>query len=107
MIESKFEFKASASKLVEKIINDGNAMINHMIFPEGEGLPEHFANSNVYMIIIEGTLSLQLDDQEDHKYAKGSIVNVPYDTKMNVRNKDEETLEMFVIKAPSPENYQE
>jgi quercetin dioxygenase-like cupin family protein len=105
LIEKDFNFSDGESKLIEKIISDGNVDLNHMIFPKGDGLPVHNANSNVYMIVVRGQLTLQLDDQEPHKYKKGKIINIPYGTKMDVGNKDDETLEIFVIKAPSPSNY--
>jgi quercetin dioxygenase-like cupin family protein len=72
-----------------------------------QGLPEHYSNSNVYMIVVRGTLTLQLDEQEPHKYGKGNIINIPFHTKMNVNNKDEEVLELFVMKAPNPRIYKE
>ncbi|MFO7886684.1 MAG: cupin domain-containing protein [Eubacteriales bacterium] len=105
LIEKDFNFSSGDSKLIEKIISDGNVDLNHMIFPKNEGLPVHNANSNVYMIVIRGQLTLQLDDQEPHKYARGKIINIPYSTKMDVGNNDDEVLEIFVVKAPSPFNY--
>jgi len=105
LIEKDFNFSQGESKLIEKIISDGNVDLNHMIFSKDQGLPVHNANSNVYMIVIRGELTLQLDEQKPHKYKKGKIINIPYSTKMDVGNKDEEILEIFVIKAPSPFNY--
>jgi len=105
LIEKDFNFSNGDTKLIEKIISDGNVDLNHMIFPKDEGLPVHNANSNVYMIVIRGQLTLQLDDQEPHNYARGKIINIPYGTKMDVGNKDDEVLEIFVVKAPSPFNY--
>ncbi|SHH38671.1 MULTISPECIES: cupin domain-containing protein [Tepidibacter] len=105
MLEKIYKYSTGNEKAIEKIINDENIHLNHMIFNKGEGLPEHFANSNVYMIVIRGTLSIQLGDQEVHEYVKGDILNIPYNTKMNVGNKHDETLEIFVIKAPNPKDY--
>ncbi|HAZ06609.1 cupin domain-containing protein [Acetobacterium wieringae] len=106
MLEKIYAFTSGSEKRIEKIIDDQPVMINHMIFPEGEGLKEHFSNSNVYMIVIKGTLTLQLADQEAHRYEAGAIINIPYHVKMNVNNRDPEILEIFVIKAPSPAFYQ-
>ncbi len=57
------------------------------------------------MKVLRGTLSIQLDEQDDHNYVKGNILEIPFKTKMNVRNKNDETLELLVIKAPAPKNY--
>ncbi len=105
MIEKIFEYATSNDKTVEKIISDGNVDLNHMIFPKGGALPTHNPNSNVYMVVIRGILTIKLGDQEPNKYAKGTILNIPFDTKMDVYNEDDEIMEMFVIKAPSPYNY--
>lgn len=105
MIEKIYSYSTAEEKTIEKIIDDDNVAINHMVLTKGTGLPEHYSNSNVYMIIIRGRMSIKLDDQETHEYVPGDILNIPYNTKMNVNNNYNEVLEFFVIKAPSPRNY--
>ena len=102
MIEQVFNYSTRDDKLVEKLIHDDNIHYNHMVFNKDEGLPEHFSNSNVYMTVVRGTLSIGLGDQEVHKYPKGSVLKIPVDIKMDVKNRDEETLEIIVVKAPAP-----
>lgn len=105
MIEKKFNFTLTDEKTIEKIVDDENINLNHMILRNGEALPEHYSNSNVYMIIVRGTMSIGLDEQDFNVYKKGEILNIPYNTKMNVRNQDEEVLEFFVVKSPNPKDY--
>jgi len=106
MIEKEYNFKtASDAKLIEKIISDENIDLNHVIFHKGQALPEHYSNSNVYLIVISGNISVQLNDQKTNIYNKGSIVNVPYKTKMNISNQHDELLEFFIVKAPSPKRF--
>jgi len=105
MLEKIYGFSTSDTKKIEKLIDDDHAVINHMVLPKGAGLPEHYSNSNVYMIIIRGNMTLTLDDQEPHHYLSGQIINIPYKLKMNVNNFDEEVLEFFVVKSPNPKNY--
>lgn len=107
MVEKKFDYTISTDKTIEKVILDDNVNINHMILPKGDRLPEHYSNSNVYMIVAKGTVSLQLGEQENHKYPAGSILNIPYKTLMNVVNNDDELVELFVVKSPAPHMYQE
>lgn len=76
-----------------------------MILQKGDALPEHYTNSNIYMIAVRGSISLQLGAQDEHTYPAGSIIAIPYKTKMNVRNNHEEVLEFFVVKAPSPKMF--
>jgi quercetin dioxygenase-like cupin family protein len=76
-----------------------------MVLRKGEALPEHFTNSNVYMVIVRGDITLQLGEQEAHWYPAGSIINIPYNIKMNASNKNDVVLEFFVVKVPSPPYY--
>lgn len=105
MIEEIYKYSTTDDKAVERLIMDDNINYIHMVFNTDEGLPEHFSNSNVYMNVIRGTLSIQLDDQEIHEYPKGTLLQIPYNTKMNVNNLSEPTLELIVVKAPAPMNY--
>lgn len=106
MIEKKYTYQINDEKIIERIISDGNVDINHMILPKGGALPVHNSNSNVYMIIVRGILTISLDGQPPSKYQKGNILNIPFDIKMHVFNEDDEILEFFVVKSPSPQNYQ-
>lgn len=105
MLEKIYAYAMEDTKNIEKIVNDDHALINHMVLPKGEGLPEHYSNSNVYMIIIRGNLTLKLNEQEPHQYTSGQIINIPYNTKMNVNNLHEDVLEFFVVKSPNPKHY--
>ncbi len=103
MVEQVFKLATGNDKAVEKIIFDENLHYLHMVFNKNEGLPEHLSNSNVYMTVVRGKLSIGLDDQEIHEYEKGTLLKIPYKTKMNVKNLCEETLELIVVKAPAPQ----
>jgi quercetin dioxygenase-like cupin family protein len=105
MIQKAYGFALSDNRNIEKLVDDDQLMINHMVLPEGEGLPEHYSNSNVYMIVIRGIMTLKLDEQEPNLYTHGQIINIPFNTKMNVNNFNKEVLEFFVIKVPNPKNY--
>jgi len=104
MVEKIFKLSRGDDKAVEKVIFDENIHYLHMVFNKEEGLPEHFSNSNVYMTVVRGTLSIGLDDQEIHQYEAGTLLKIPFKTKMNVKNLHPETLELIVVKAPAPVN---
>lgn len=104
MIEQIFELAKGNEKVIEKVVFDENVHYLHMIFNKDEGLPEHFSNSNVYMTVIRGKLSIGLNDQEIHEYEAGTLLKIPFQTKMNVNNLHLETLELIVVKAPAPQN---
>ncbi|OOM07509.1 cupin domain-containing protein [Clostridium saccharobutylicum] len=102
MIEKIYKFNKPNEKLIEKVVDDDNLALNHMVLTKGTGLPEHYSNSNVYMIIVRGIMTLKLGEQQEQKYTEGQVINIPYNVKMNVRNYDDEILEFFVVKSPNP-----
>ncbi len=104
MVEQVFKFSLESKKTVERVLFDENVHYLHMVFNQEEGLPEHFSNSTVYMTVIRGMLSIGLNDQEIHEYGAGTLLKIPFQTKMNVRNRHRETLELIVVKAPAPAN---
>ena len=102
MIEKNYKYSVAETKTIEKVVGAKNVHINHMILPKGDCLPLHYANSNVYMTVMRGTISLILDEQEQHDYGVGNILNIPNNTKMNVCNNDDPVAEILVVKAPAP-----
>ena len=89
MVEQIFSLSRGNEKAVEKVIFDENLHYLHMVFNKTEGLPEHFSNSNVYMTVVRGKLSIGLNDQEIHEYEAGTLLKIPFQTKMNVKNLNE------------------
>lgn len=104
MVEQIFKLTKGNEKAVEKVLFDENIHYLHMVFNQNEGLPEHFSNSNIYMTVIRGALSIALDEQDVHAYDSGTLLKIPYHTKMNVKNLHADTLELIVVKAPAPKN---
>lgn len=102
MIEQIFQMAHGDEFTIEKVIADENVHFNHMILGKSEGLPEHFSNSNVYMTVVRGLLSIDLDKQEIHEYPAGSVLKIPKGIKMNAKNLHDDTLELIVVKAPAP-----
>ncbi|BEP28870.1 cupin domain-containing protein [Helicovermis profundi] len=102
MIEKVFKLTKTENKIIEKVIQDENIHYVHMILNKDEGLPEHFANSTVYMTIVSGSVSIKLNDGEVNLYKNGTVLKIPFETKMNVFNRQDEILELIVVKAPAP-----
>jgi len=104
MIEQVFNITMGNERLIERVIQDENLHYIHMIFNQGEGLPEHFSNSTVYMTVLRGNLSIGLGEQDVCYYKAGTVLKIPFNIKMNVKNLDAEVLELIVVKAPAPIN---
>lgn len=104
MVEQVFKMSTGNQKAVEKVLFDRNLHYIHMVLNKEEGLPEHYANANVYMTVVRGKLSIGLNEQKMHEYEGGTLLKIPFQTKMNVRNLHEDTLELIVVKVPAPGN---
>ncbi|MHB1483904.1 MAG: cupin domain-containing protein [Saccharofermentanales bacterium] len=102
MIEQKFDLHKGNEKIIERVLMDENIHYMHMVLNNGEGLPEHYTNSNVYMTVVRGILTIGLDDQEIHEYEAGTLLKIPFKIKMNAKNNHSDTLEIIVVKAPAP-----
>ncbi len=102
MIEKIFKMSDNNESVIEPIIQDENIHYMHMVFKKDEKLRTHYANANVYMTVREGILSISLNDGSFNKYEKNTVLKIPFNTKMDVQNHDEETLEIIVVKSPSP-----
>ena len=104
MVEQVFKLYVGNEKAIEKVVFDENLHYLHMVFNQDEGLPEHFSNSNVYMTVVRGILSIGLDEQDIHEYQAGTLLKIPFQTKMKVKNLHNETIELIVVKAHAPKN---
>lgn len=104
MIEQTFKLSDNTKKVIEAVIKDENLHYMHMVLPEGEGLPVHTTNANVYMTVVSGELSISLDSSEFNNYPKQTVLKIPQGIEMDARNKGVKTLELIVIKSPAPKN---
>jgi len=57
-----FPLSTNSFKTIERLIEDPQLHIVHMILNTDEGLPVHPAHANLYMTVLSGTLSIQLND---------------------------------------------
>lgn len=100
MVEEVFKMSTGDKTVVEKLILEDDLNYIHMVFEKGKGLPLHYSNAVVHMTVIRGILSITLGDKKTKVYEKGTLLRIPYNVKMNVRNENAEVLELIVIKAP-------
>lgn len=107
MLEKLYPFTIPQKKVIEQLVGDDEVMINHIALEKGDTVPIHFSDSNVYLIIVGGTITFIFDDQEANHHKKGSIVKVPFHTRMNISNTHDELGEFFIIKAPHPRKFKE
>jgi len=102
MIEKVFAMSTRSEHVIEAVLTDEYITYMHMVLLKDEALPTHYTNANIYMTVVSGTMHLSLSDGEFRVYPSGSVINVPYRIKMIAQNRDEETLELIVLKSPAP-----
>ena len=45
------------------VVDDSHLVINHIVMPMGEGLPDHLTNSNVYILMTKEELTIHFEKQ--------------------------------------------
>ncbi len=102
MLEKVYKMSPPDLHVIEPVIKDENIHYMHMVLLPNEALPTHNTNAIVYMTVARGNLSLSLADNEFKFYPQGTILRIPFETKMIAQNRGTETLELYVVKAPAP-----
>ncbi len=102
MIEKVYKMSTRTENVIEPVIKDDFVHYMHMVLLKDEALPTHYTNANIYMTVVSGTMHLSLSDGEFRVYPSGRVLNVPFRIKMIAQNRDEETLELIVVKTPAP-----
>ncbi len=96
------ETASDATLVMEKVIDAEHVNINHIVVPPGGAVPTHVSNSWIHQIIVRGVLTMELEDEPVQYHSAGTIVAVPFNTRMAIRNEGPVVLEFFVVKAPNP-----
>ncbi len=96
-----YAFSRKDSFVIEKLVDEDEVMINHMVLGQGDEIPRHEANSNVHLLVLRGSMKLTLGE-ETSAHEGGQIVQIPFQTPMHIVNESTDTLEFFVVKSPSP-----
>ena len=84
-----------------KLIDEKHIFVMQVALKPGQQVPEHNANSNVHLLIIEGEVIVTLNG-EDTKARQGDILPVAFKTRMSVRNASKENASFINIRTPNP-----
>jgi quercetin dioxygenase-like cupin family protein len=97
----RYSLKRTDERIVRHVVDDENLMLNQIVLPPGGEVPRHRANSNAYLLVIRGSIALELEDERGD-WETGSIVNIPLGMQMRIYNTSEDVAEFVVIKVPNP-----
>ena len=102
MIEKVYTLGTRTEYVIEPVIKDQFIHYMHMVLLKDQALPTHTTNANIYMTVVTGTMHISLDDGLFRAYPSGSVINIPFGTKMIAQNRADQTLELIVVKTPAP-----
>lgn len=99
-IDSQIEF---GETFIRKNLADIPALqMNLVTLPVGQSLPAHNANSSVRLLVLQGELTVSLEEEivtlKAHEMADATI-----DTPMQIMNQSSANTAFLVIKTPNPE----
>ncbi len=84
-----------------QVVNEKHLLVMQIALKPGQKVPQHNANSNVHLLVVEGEVVVNLDGK-DAAIAKGDILPVAFRTLMNIRNDSTANASFLVIKTPHP-----
>ena len=84
-----------------KLIDEKHLFVMQVALKPGQQVPQHKANSNVHLLIIDGEVIVTLDGK-DTTAIKGDILPVTFNTLMSIQNASKENASFLNIRSPNP-----
>lgn len=85
----------------KKLVDEDHLWMMQAALKPGQAVPQHNANSNVHIIVLDGEVVINLAGK-DITVKKGDLVPVAFKTPMNIKNKSEANATFVIIKTPNP-----
>ena len=84
-----------------QLVDKKHLLLMQVALKPGQQVPQHNANSNVQLLIVEGQVIVTLAGKEIVA-VKGALVPVAFKTLMSVRNDSKENASFLIVKTPNP-----
>ena len=84
-----------------KLVDEKHLFVMQVGLKPGQQVPQHNANSNVHLLIVEGEVIVTLDGK-DTIATKGDLLPVAFKTLMSIRNASQENASFLNIRSPNP-----
>ncbi len=84
-----------------KLVDEKHLLVMQVALKPGQQVPEHNANANVHLLVIEGQITVTLAGTSTVA-AKGSLLPVDHKTLMSIRNDSKENASFLIFKSPNP-----
>jgi len=83
------------------LVNEPYLQLIQIALNPGQAVPPHNANSNVYVLTLQGCLCVELDGTPNTT-KPGSLLDVALNTPMKIHNPNKEPATFLVLKTPHP-----
>ena len=84
-----------------QLVDQKHLLVMQVALKPGQQVPQHSANSNVHLLIVEGQIVVTLAGS-DTVAAKGDLLPVAFNTPMSIRNASKENASFLILKTPNP-----
>lgn len=84
-----------------QLVDEKHLLMMQVALKPGQKVPQHNANSNVHLLIIEGQVIVNLAGK-DTVAKKGDLLPVIFKTSMSVRNDSKANASFLILKSPNP-----
>lgn len=85
-----------------KVVDEEHLLIMQIALKPQQHVPQHNANSNVRLLVLDGTDVTVTLDGVAAKHTKGDCVPVAHKTPMTIKNTGTDDATFLVIKTPNP-----
>lgn len=85
-----------------QVVNEKHLLVMQIALKPGQHVPEHSANSNVHLLVIQGEVIVTLNGQDKPLAINGSLLPIAFKTLMTIRNESGENASFLVFKSPNP-----
>ena len=88
-----------------ELVNEKYLLVMQAALKPGQSVPQHKANSNVNILVVEGRVVINLAGK-DIESKKGDLVPVAFKTSMSIKNTSDQNASFLIIKTPNPSEIQ-
>jgi quercetin dioxygenase-like cupin family protein len=86
---------------MRQLINEPHFQLMQAALRPGQSVPQHNANSNVHILVVEGEVVVDLAGKEI-PLKVGDLLPVAYRTSMHIDNNSNGNASFLIIKTPNP-----
>lgn len=87
-----------------ELVNEKDLLLMQIGLQPGQHVPAHKANSNVHLLVEQGSLHVDLSGQP-YQLKTGDLLPVAYGTPMQISNSGNENAMFLVLKTPNPAEF--